>query len=44
MPYLKHYEHTGTARFITLSCYHNYNLFKTDQTKDFHNEFETIKI
>ena len=34
MPHLKHYEHTGTARFITLSCYHNYNLFKTDQTKE----------
>ena len=34
MSHLKHYEHTGTARFITLSCYHNYNLFKTDQTKE----------
>jgi len=34
MAHLKHYEHTGTARFITLSCYHNYNLFKTDQTKE----------
>lgn len=30
MTKLRHYDNLGTARFITLSCYHNYNLLKTD--------------
>ncbi|KAA3635208.1 MAG: hypothetical protein DWP97_05255 [Calditrichaeota bacterium] len=29
----KHFENTGTVRFVTFSCYHNYNLFKTDKVK-----------
>ncbi len=29
MTRIRHYDHLGTARFVTLSCYHNYNLFKT---------------
>ena len=33
MAHLKHYDNTGTARLVTFSCYHNYNLFKTDQIK-----------
>ena len=31
MAHLKHYENTDTVRFVTFSCYHNYNLFKTDR-------------
>ena len=30
MTKLRHYDNLGTARFVTLSCYHNYNLLKTD--------------
>jgi len=30
MTRLKHYDNLGTARFVTLSCYHNYNLLRTD--------------
>ena len=29
MTRLRHYDHLGTVRFVTLSCYHNYNLFRT---------------
>ena len=31
---LQRFNHTGTSRFITFSCYHNYNLFKTAEVKD----------
>jgi len=34
MTHPKHYDNTDTARFVTFSCYHNYNLFKSDQTKE----------
>ncbi len=27
------FDKTGTARFVTFSCYHNYNLFKADAVK-----------
>ncbi len=30
MTQLRHYDNLGTARFVTLSCYHNYNLLRTD--------------
>lgn len=30
---LTRFEDTGTARFITFSCYHNYNLLKTDAVR-----------
>jgi len=26
MPLLRHYDHLGTARFVTFSCYHRYQL------------------
>ncbi len=29
MTRLRHYDNLGTARFITLSCYHNYNLLNS---------------
>ncbi|MEW5993490.1 MAG: hypothetical protein AB1744_03745, partial [Candidatus Zixiibacteriota bacterium] len=31
---LKRFDHAGTPRFVTFSCYHNYNLFKTEEVKD----------
>lgn len=34
MAHIKHFEYTGTARFVTFSCYHNYNLFKTNQIRE----------
>ncbi|MEW5994460.1 MAG: hypothetical protein AB1744_08705, partial [Candidatus Zixiibacteriota bacterium] len=30
----KRFDQAGTPRFVTFSCYHNYNLFKTEQVKD----------
>jgi len=30
MTKLRHYDNLGTARFVTISCYHNYNLLRTD--------------
>ncbi|HHI03232.1 MAG TPA: hypothetical protein ENL22_06910 [candidate division Zixibacteria bacterium] len=30
MTKLRHYDNLGTARFVTLSCCHNFNLLKTD--------------
>ena len=26
MPRLRHYDHLGTARFVTFCCYHRYQL------------------
>ena len=34
MNQLKRFNDLNTARFITFSCHHNYNLFKTSQTKN----------
>ena len=34
MSQLYHFNNLGSARFVTFSCYHNYNLFKTSETKD----------
>jgi len=34
MAHINHYDQAETARFVTISCYHNFNLFKTDQTKE----------
>ncbi|KAA3631397.1 MAG: hypothetical protein DWP97_13140 [Calditrichaeota bacterium] len=31
---IKHFDNTGTARFVTFSCHYNYNLFKTKIVKD----------
>ncbi|MEW5994104.1 MAG: hypothetical protein AB1744_06885 [Candidatus Zixiibacteriota bacterium] len=31
---LKRFDQAGTPRFVTFSCYHNYNLFKTEEVKD----------
>ena len=30
---LIHFNNTGTARFVTFSCYHNYNLLKSDSAR-----------
>ena len=28
-----HFDNTNTARFVTFSCYHNYNLIKSDSVR-----------
>lgn len=38
------FGYTGTARFVTFSCYHNYNLFKTHTVKNiFIHHFDTLR-
>lgn len=38
------FDKTSTARFVTFSCYHNYNLFKTDTVKNiFLHQLDTLR-
>jgi putative transposase len=32
MPRLRHYDHLGSARFVTFSCYHRYRLLRHPET------------
>ena len=44
MARLKHYDNLGTVRFITFSCYHKYQLLRSEETiRPFLEEFEAIR-
>jgi putative transposase len=44
MTNLRHYDHLGTARFVTFSCYHRYRLLRSPHVIDvFIDELERIR-
>jgi putative transposase len=44
MPRLRHYDHLGTARFVTFSCYHRYQLLtSTDDIRTVLSVLSTVR-